>query len=186
MATTVQVSLTSQLTSIPSFIFCMYCFIQLFVYRSESPSQVFLILVNWLLSLKKTTSLTSNSSVILAYDNMCNLQKMKAAKHPLPLPPPEKQLWANVTKIIDVFHFRNHVSPVCRDNFSPKAVKDQNPNYNTQAGEQTFVWLGRYKNSLCSMTKEHHLFYLHRMIVRRNAYTSKCYRFGKKPLLPKK
>ncbi len=164
----------------------MYYFFNCLFIGLSLPHKFSWYIVNWLLSLRKSTSLTSNSRVILAYDNMCNLQKMKVAKQPLPLPPPENQLWASVTKIIDVFHFRNHVSPVCRDSFSPKAVKDQNPNYNTQGGEQTFVWLARYKNSLCSMTKKHHLFYLHRMIVRRNAYTSKCYRFGKKPVLPKK
>ena len=34
------------------------------------------------------------------------------------------------------------------------------------------------------MNKIHHLFYLHRMVVKRNAYTEKCYRNGKKPILP--
>jgi len=70
--------------------------------------------------------------MILAYDNMCNLQKMKAAKALLPFSPPSDQLWMNVQKIIDVFHFKNHVSPDCKEKFSPKAVKEQHPLFDTQ------------------------------------------------------
>ena len=53
------------------------------------------------------------------------------------------------------------------------------------AAEQTFVWLSRFKKILCAMPKVHHLFYLHRMVKHRNAYTTACYKYGKKPLLPK-
>ena len=77
--------------------------------------------------------------VILAFDNMCNLAKLKAARNPLPLPPPLNVVWMNVTKKIDTFHFKNHISPKCRDEFSPMEVKSSHPNYNTQTGEQTFV-----------------------------------------------
>ena len=61
-----------------------------------------------------------------------------------------------------------------------------NPLYNTQAGEQTFVWAARLKHNVCSMTKEHHFFYLHRKVVHRNGYTAKCHQQGKEPILPKK
>lgn len=152
-----------------------------YFYRSESPSQVFFILLQWLLN----TSITE-SEVILAYDNMCNLDRLKVARQPLPFDPPLDNLWLNVKKIIDVFHFRNHTSPDCKEKYSPKAVKEQNPNFNTQAGEQTFIWVGKFKNILCSMNKTHHLFYLHCMVKRRNAYTAKCYKYNKKPILPKK
>lgn len=123
--------------------------------------------------------------VILAYDNMCNLAKLKVGQAPLPLAPPLDRLWTDVHKIIDIFHLRNHISPECHTKFSPAEVKKQYPDYNTQAGEQTFVWVHRFSHILCSMNKTHHLFYLHRMVVRRNNYTSKCYRNGKKPVLPK-
>ena len=156
-------------------------------WRSESPSQVLLILIQWLLSLVKTYGGPSNlPAITLAYDNMCNIERMKITKKPLPLPAPYDKLWSRVHKIIDVFHFPNHNSTTCKERFSPVEFKQKHPNFNTQAGEQTFVWVSRYKRILCSMTKSHHLFYLHRMVLRRNQYTSRCYCIGRKPILPKK
>ena len=76
--------------------------------RSESPSQVFYILIQWLLLLHEKNEL--GEDVILAYDNMCNLERMRASRQPLPLEPPLDQLWLKVIKIIDTFHFPNHVS----------------------------------------------------------------------------
>ena len=116
---------------------------------------------------------------------MCNLAKLKIAKAPLPFQPPLDRLWLDVQKVIDVFHFKNHISPECKRQFSPATVKDKYPDFNTQAGEQTFVWVHRFAHILCSTNKVHHLFYLYRMVLRRNAYTSKRYLSGKTPLLPK-
>lgn len=155
----------------------------LFLFRSESPSQVFFILIQWLLNLKNSGSL---KEIVLAYDNMCNLDRLKVARTPLPFEPPFDQLWLSIVKIIDVFHFRNHVSVHCRETYSPAKIKELHPDYNTQAGEQTFIWAGKFKHILCSMTKTHHFFYLHTMVLLRNKYTSKCYRNGRKPILPKK
>lgn len=155
----------------------------LFKCRSESPSQVFLIVLQWLFALLK--SCQHIPQVTLAYDNMCNLARLKVAQRPLPLPPPLDLSWSKVEKVIDVFHFANHISPECKKNFNPDKLKKENPHFNTQASEQTFVWVGRFKHILCSMNKNHHLFYLHRMVLRRNTYTTKCYRNGRKPILPK-
>ena len=82
-----------------------------------------------------------------------------------------------------------YVSETCRQKFSPLKLKADKPNYNTQAGEQTlnFVWVGRYRHILCSMNKVHQfIYYLHCMVRRKNSYSAKCYRNGRKPLLPKK
>ena len=144
---------------------------------------MFLILLQWLLTLVQRPN--PPSEVVLAYNNMCNLAKLKIARNPLPLPLPLADVWMNVIKIIDTFHFKNHISPKCRDEFSPHKVESDHPDYSTQAGEQTFVWVGRFRHILCSMNKTHHLFYLHRMVRRRNKYTAKCYKNGKKPILPK-
>ena len=152
-----------------------------FSIRSESPSQVFLILVQWLLSFSKSGGDISN--ITLAYDNMCNIERMHIARKPLPLPPPMERAWMNVGKVIDVFHFGNHVSPQCKERFSPAKLKEENPDFNTQAGEQTFIWVSRFQHILCSMPKNHHLFYLHRMVLKGNAYTAKCYRRNKKPYI---
>jgi len=137
--------------------------------RSESPSQVFVILIQWLLSLTQYNGRTPD--VKLAYDNMCNLDRLKASCSPVPLQSPLDQLWINVNKVIDVFHFSNHIRPLCRQKYSPEAVKRAHPNWNTQAGEQTFVWLSRFKHSVCSMPKFDHLFYIHCIVIRRNTYT---------------
>jgi len=104
-------------------------------HRSESPSQVFVILIHWLLSLTQYSGRTHD--LTLAYDNMCNLDKLKASCSPLPHQSPLEQLWMNVNKIIDVFHFSNHINPLCRQKYSSEAVKKVHPNWNTQAGEHT-------------------------------------------------
>ena len=148
--------------------------------RSESPSQVFFLLLHWLTPLEASEG---HAQRILAYDNMCNLDRLRAAQMPLPLPPPMDRAWLDLEKIIDKFHFPNHTGKMCKEKYSPEGI---NPQFNTQAGEQTFVWAARFKHILCSMTKEHHIFYLHRMVVRRNGYTAKCHQQGRKPILPKK
>ena len=129
--------------------------------------------------------LSANCYMYLAYDNMCNVNRLKVARAALPLPPPMDKAWLNIEKIIDTFHLPNHVNPECHTLYSPQRLKEKCPDANTQAGEQTFVWLGRFKHILCAMNKQHHLFYLHRMVRRRNAYTVKCYKAGKKPILPR-
>ena len=142
-----------------------------------------MILLQWLLALMQQVK--PPSKVVVAYDNMCNLAKLKVARNPLPFPPPLDNVWHYVEKIIDSFHIKNHVSPKCREQFNPAHIKAENPDFNTQAGEQTFVWVGRFRHILCSMNKTHHLFYLHCMVRRRNSYSEKCYRNGRKPVLPK-
>lgn len=156
-------------------------------FRSESPSQVLLILIQWLLSLAQEYGGPSKlPAITLAYDNMCNLDKMKITKRPLPLPAPFNMLWLDIQKIIDVFHYPNHVGTTCKQLYSPEQFKQKHPTFNTQAGEQTFAWVSGYKRILCAMPKNHHLFYLHRMVRRRNSYTTRCYNFRRKPILPKK
>jgi hypothetical protein len=152
--------------------------------RSESPCQVFLIIINWLLAICREAKASVLPRIVLAYDNMCNLCRLRITKSPLPLPPPLDQLWESVDKIIDKFHLSNHVSQECQTKFSPEKIKQENRYFNTQAGEQTFVWVSRFRHILCAMNKTHHLFYLHRMVRRRNNYTSKCYKHHRKPVLP--
>ena len=142
-----------------------------------------MILLQWLLALMQQAK--PPSKVVVAYDNMCNLAKMEVACKVLTFPQPLDKVWLNVEKIIDSFHLKNHVSPKCREQFSPALIKTEHPDYNTQSGEQTFVWVGHFKYILCSMNKTHHLFYLHRMVLRRNLYSEKCYINGRKPILPK-
>ena len=122
--------------------------------------------------------------IVLSYDNMCHLDGLKAAKLPLPLPPPYDQMWSSIQKIIDSLHIKNHKDARCKELYSPNKVKEENPAFNTMAAEQTFVWLSRFKKILAAMNKTHHLFYLHRMVTVRNKYTEYCYKNNRKPLLP--
>jgi len=116
---------------------------------------------------------------------MCHLNGLKAAQNLLPWLAPWDRAWMSVKKIIDSLHIRNHKDQSCREKYNPALRKDELPEGNTMAAEQTFVWLSRYKKIVCAMPKVHHLFYLHRMVKRRNNYTVTCYKNGKKPLLPK-
>ena len=67
--------------------------------RSESPSQVFLIVIHWLFETLKSVPVDRWPSVVLAYDNMCHLDSLKAARQPLPLPPPFDEMWLKITKV---------------------------------------------------------------------------------------
>lgn len=120
----------------------------------------------------------------IAYDNMCNLDRMKTAKEDLPLPKPCHQLWQSVSKIIDSFHLRNHKKEECKVRFNPITLKEAHPNFNTQSCEQTFSWLSRFHRILSSIPKRHNHFFLHRLVKRRNKYNIYCYSSGKKPVLP--
>lgn len=88
----------------------------------------------------------------------------------MPLPSPYDRIWLGVEKVTDVFHFPNHTSPQCRELYSPAQLKADNPNFNTQAGEQTFTWIGRFMHIVFAMNKTHHLFYLHHVVLRRNNF----------------
>ena len=163
---------------------CTYSYscivLSVYIFRSESLSQVFFIVLTWLIALLQSSAIKPEElqSIYLAYDNMCNLCHLKVARKPLPL----DRAWLRMNKIIDSFHLRNHVNPECHTSLLPQTKK--NPDANTQAGEQTFVWMARYKNIVYATNKTHHLFYLHHMI-RRNNYTAKCYANGRKPVLPR-
>ena len=69
------------------------------VYRSESPSQIFLIILPWLKSVLQQLPKDQWKDVILSYDNMCHLDSMIVANKPLPLPSPYDRMWMDITKV---------------------------------------------------------------------------------------
>ena len=154
--------------------------------RSESPSQVFIITLQWLIGVLNSIPESEWGGIILAYDNMCHLDSLVAARKDLPLDPPYDKMWNKVTKIIDSLHIKNHTDQKCLQKYHPGTIKESHPEYNLMCAEQTFTWLSRYKKILCSMNKTHHCFYLHRVIKRRNRYTELCIKIGRKVLLPVK
>ena len=153
-----------------------------FICSSESPSQVFLILLAWLRIHLTTLPPCEWCSPSIVYDNMCHVDNMCVARKRLPLPSPWCDMWLSVDKCIDRLHIRNHVDPNCKLLYNPNDHLKESDN--TLSCEQTFVWLSRFKKIVCAMPKNHHLFYLHRMVVRRNCYTEQCYMQGYNPVLP--
>lgn len=114
---------------------------------------------------------------------MCHLDGLKASQRSLPFPKPWDGMWQAIGKVLDRFHYGNHTDSACKEKYHPDKILLEDDN--SEVAEQTFVWAGRYKKIVCAMPKVHHLFYLHRMIKRRNAYTARCYKSKQKPLLPK-
>ena len=80
----------------------------------------------------------------------------------------------------------NHVREKCRKDY-PIIINELRSTFlhpNTEAAEQTFVWLGKFKKILNSMTKLKHHFFLHCLVKERNRYTEWCYKNNMKPKLP--
>ena len=67
-------------------------------FRSEGPSQVFLLTLTWLVSAFSDISRKDRNEITLCYDNMCHLDNLKVAKKPLPLPGTLKYIWLDIQK----------------------------------------------------------------------------------------
>lgn len=87
--------------------------------------------------------------------------------------------------MIDELHFKNHTDKICRQKYDPSVIKEKHPGISFMSAEQTFAWLTRFRKILSAMPKTHHLYYLHRLVKKRNVYTELCHRLNRKPLLPK-
>ena len=124
--------------------------------------------------------------ICLHYDNMCNVLRTKASKTPLNLPKPYDKMWLSITKLIDTFHVKNHVRKECQTTLHPRNFSTVHPELsyrNTQVGEQTFIYLGRFAKMFSSMTKRHFNFHFHRLVLARNDYISRWNKFKRPPLV---
>ena len=146
---------------------------------------MFMITIKWLMEVLSNVPSSEWKDVVIAYDNMCHLDSLKAARNDLPLEAPFNIMWKSVTKIIDDLHIHNHTDPKCLEMYHPLKVRQQHPHYNLMCAEQTFVWLSRFKKIVSSMNKTHHCFFIHRTVKLRNSYTQVCMQYGRRPLLPK-
>ena len=127
-------------------------------------------MVVFLFRLLKGTDPASWDQNWLAYDNTCNVLR-KATKEKLNLNAPYDELFLKVQKCIDGLSIRNHVGE-CKEAIHPDRIFQMDPDLrgerNSMAAEQTFVWSSRFKKIVSGMTKRHHLFFMHRMVVYRN------------------
>lgn len=153
--------------------------------RSEGPGQVFLITIQYLLKRLEGIDESKWEDVIVAYDNMCNLDKLRIARKPLPgFPEPYNLMWLKVRKIVDRLHMKNHKNPECKVKYGSDDLKEKFPHLNTPVAEQTFIWSGRFKKIMCAMPKRRFLFFYHRMVKHRNNYISDCYKENRLPDFP--
>jgi hypothetical protein len=72
-----------------------------FLRRSEGPGQVFLLTLQFLMQRLQATPEDEWEDFFLAYDNMCNLDRLRAARKPLPLPQPYDNIWLKINKVFD-------------------------------------------------------------------------------------
>ena len=160
------------------------CLLFLSLHRTEGPGQVFLITIQYLLQQLMDMPEEQWEDFILSCDNMCNLDKLRVAKKPLPLPEPYDKIWLKVRKIVDRLHMRNHKNPECRVKYGSDDLKEKFPSLNTPVAEQVFVWASRFKRIMCAMPKRRSLFFYHRMVIRRNNYVTNCYKEKRVPEFP--
>ena len=57
------------------------------------------VLLHWLFENLSSIPEDQWSEVIIAYDNMCQLESLQIAKNPLPLPSPFDKMWMAVRKV---------------------------------------------------------------------------------------
>jgi hypothetical protein len=89
--------------------------------------------------------------------------------------------------MIDGLHLANHKNPNCKTDYHPDKFENRfGDEYkrNTMAAEQTFSWLVKFKKMLNSMSRDHQIFYLNRLVVHRNRYIAFCLENGLKVVGP--
>ena len=126
------------------------------LYGSESISQVYGILINWLSNLH---SEERKHLLELLYDDNCHMKKYSEN--------PERadrneitKFFAELDKHIDRFHFRNHVDPWCQENLNPQHVENLK-GVNTQICEQLFKKVNAHKNCKSFNESRFFLFFLY-------------------------
>ena len=92
------------------------------LFRSESPSQVSLIIIKYLalfIYIYKTVIL---STFFLFYDNMCNIERLKLWTCDLENLSPEAKLgisvYQRINRGVDALHISNHVRESCKKRLS--------------------------------------------------------------------
>jgi len=160
------------------------------LYRSEDPTQVSLPTIKFCSLIIQVCTVAMISTIFLFYDNMCNLERLKLWDcNPKDFTKEARlgfSVFNRINKGVDALHIKNHVRVECRNEY-PKVIENLRSTFerpNTEAAEQTFVWLGRFKRLLNSMSKRKHHFFLHSLVRERNEYTEWCFSLNITPKLP--
>ena len=128
------------------------------LYGSESISQVYGILIEFLARLDNKTSLEE-----LLYDDCCHL-KSYSEKEANANQNDVTKHFANLGKHVDRFHFRNHVDPWCMEHCNPEGVPTLK-GVNTQVCEQLFKKVNSHKNCKSFNESRFFLFFLYQFDI---------------------
>ena len=69
---------------------------------------ILLAMLDWLYSAIKAVQSAEWRGIWLAYDNMCQIVKLRVAQNDLPLPTPFNGMFKSINKIVYALHIRNH------------------------------------------------------------------------------
>ena len=128
------------------------------LYGSESITQVYGILVEFLSRLEDMTSLEE-----LLYDDCCHLKAFSEKEKNANQNDVTKHL-ADMGKHVDKFHFRNHVDPWCQEHCNPEGVAVLK-NVNTQVCEQLFKKVNSHKNCKSFNEARFFIFFLYQFDI---------------------
>ena len=93
---------------------------------------------------------------LLAYDDACHLKRFVNNRQSTVA----AKFLASIIMVVDKMHFKNHVDKWCKQNVNPNKVKEFD-NLNTEACEQTFKFVSKFKHATKHMTYAHYnLFHL--------------------------
>ena len=153
------------------------------LYKSEGLTQVALLMTSFLHCYLGEVIPNPDdwANFFASYDNLYHVDELKILNSKLSL---FCDLWQKIQKVIDPLHLKNHSRDKCKELYDPVNATAKYPEANMMQCEQTFAWLARYKKILIYSPKIQFHFIIHRLVTGRNKYTEKCYRDGRKPLLP--
>ena len=113
--------------------------------KSEFPVQVALLMIAFFCLFLPDVPVSDWSSVVLNYDNICNVDRLLMMRKPIPLSGHMSTFWSRITKVINNVHLGNHKRAECQESYNPEKIKNILPDANLMICEETYSWCGRYK-----------------------------------------
>ena len=123
------------------------------LYGSESISQVYGILIEYF------SNLTDPTIKEFLYDDCCHMKRF--AEKPTKANLNEiTKFFADMSKHVDKFHFKNHIDKWCQENCDPNEVKDLE-GVNTPVCEQLFKKINQHANCKAMNGSRFFLFWIY-------------------------